>query len=490
MYGVVDRQDERCAGLGHAQMPVPMLFGGDRKEPATLGQRENLGAPVIDPHEPMIPGLPGWRQGSKVHTVGLKESHRLRVLRPLELIDPPVTMTIMSQRPECETPSQGIGRSPLRVGIIAPPWLPVPPVAYGGTENVIDILARGLVTAGVDVVLVTTGDATCPVARRWVFPHALGVGNGGVAEEACHVIGAYSMLGDVDIVHDNSMVGPIYALSVPSPPVVTTNHGPFNDILTPVYQAISQRTPVIAISNHQASEAHGVPIAAVIHHGIDVERIPFGSGTGGYAAVLGRMHPDKGIEEAIAAARAAGMPLRIAAKMTEFAEREYFNTRVAPHLDDEIEYVGELGRSDKYDLLKDAVCLLNPIRWDEPFGMVMIEAMACGTPVVTNERGSASEIVDHGETGFLCDDEPSLVSSLHKVTSLDRSRCRAAVEQRFSSNRMAADHIALYRRLISGVADCPDTDTDQRRGASLGGPRPVGSAHGCRSAKPASVSVA
>ena len=228
------------------------------------------------------------------------------------------------------------------MGIIAPPWLPVPPVAYGGTENVIDILARGLVAAGVDVVLVTTGDATCPVPRRWVFPRALGVGNGGVAEEARHVIGAYSMLHDVDIVHDNSIVGPLYALSVPSPPVVTTNHGPFDEMLTPLYRAISQRTPVVAISHHQASEAAGVSIAAVIHHGIDVERIPFGCGTGGYAAFLGRMHPNKGIEEAITAARAAGMPLRIAAKMTEPAEREYFNARVAPRLGGDIEYVGEL----------------------------------------------------------------------------------------------------------------------------------------------------
>jgi len=380
-----------------------------------------------------------------------------------------------------------MARGSLRVGIIAPPWLPVPPVAYGGTENVVDILARGLVTAGVDVLLVTTGDATCPVPRRWVFPHALGVGNGGVAEEACHVIGAYSMLGDVDIVHDNSMVGPIYALSVPGPPVVTTNHGPFNEILTPVYRAISQRTPVIAISNHQASEADGVSIAAVIHHGIDVERIPFGTGTGGYAAFLGRMHPDKGIEKAITVARAAGMPLRIAAKMTELAEREYFKALVAPRLGGDIEFVGELGRTEKYELLKDAVCLLNPIRWAEPFGMVMIEAMACGTPVVTTNCGSAPEIVDDGETGFLCDDESSLVASLHRVISLDRSRCRAAVEQRFSSRRMAADHIALYRRLISGTADCPDND---RQAASFGGPRLEGSPRGRRPAKSATVSVA
>jgi len=389
-------------------------------------------------------------------------------------------MEVMTQSLDCEA-RVGFAQSPLRVGIIAPPWLPVPPVAYGGTENVIDILARGLATAGVDVVLVTTGDATCPVARRWVFPHALGVGNGGVAEEACHVIGAYSLLRDVDIVHDNSMVGPLYALSVPSPRVVTTNHGPFNEILTPVYCAISQRTPVIAISHHQASEADDVSIAAVIHHGIDVERIPFGSGSGGYAAFLGRMHPNKGIEDAIMAARVAGMPLRIAAKMTELAEREYFNSRVAPLLGGDIECVGELGRVEKYDLLKDAVCLLNPIRWAEPFGMVMIEAMACGTPVITNNRGSASEIVDHGQTGFLCDDGSSLVASLHKVTSLNRSHCRVAVEQRFSSQRMAADHVALYRRVISGAMD--PANTDRPRAANHGNPGFAGAQHNHRSMK-------
>jgi glycosyltransferase involved in cell wall biosynthesis len=404
----------------------------------------------------------------------------VRVLRLWELVDLPATMGIMTQHLDCEVPGPALER-PLCVGIIAPPWLPVPPVAYGGTENVIDILARGLVAAGVDVVLVTTGDSTCPVTRQWVFPRALGVGNGGVAEEACHVIGAYSMLRDADIVHDNSMVGPIYALSIPSPRVVTTNHGPFNEILTPVYQAISQRTPVIAISNHQASEAEGISIAAVIHHGIDVERIPFGAGTGGYAAFLGRMHPNKGIEEAIMAARAAGMPLRIAAKMTELAEREYFMSRVLPRLGGDIEFVGELGRNEKYDLLKDAVCLLNPIRWAEPFGMVMIEAMACGTPVVTNDRGSASEIVDDGETGFLCDDESSLIGSLLKVTSLKRSRCRAVVEQRFSSHRMAADHIALYRHIISGAEDCPDTDLPRPTGHKSAGIE--GAQHSHRSMK-------
>ena len=175
------------------------------------------------------------------------------------------------------------------------------------------------------------------------------------------------------------------------------------------------------------------------------------------------MHPDKGLRKR-SRGRAAGMPLQIAAKMTELAERQYFVDRVEPLLGGEIEFVGELGRVEKYDFLKDAVCLLNPIRWDEPFGMVMIEAMACGTPVIANNRGSVSEIIDDGDTGFICHDEASLVASLRKVTTLNRSHCRVAVEQRFSSQRMARDHIDLYRRIISGEVDPPNANRPRATG--------------------------
>jgi len=341
------------------------------------------------------------------------------------------------------------------VGIIAPPWLPVPPTAYGGTENVLDILARGLVGAEIEVVLVTTGDATCPVPRKWVFAKALGVGNGGVAEEACHVIQAYEMLKDVDVIHDHSLVGPLYAQGIESPPVVTTNHGPFNDILTPIYRTVGDRIAVIAISKHQASTAIGVELAAVIHHGIDVDRIPVGAGGGGYAAFLGRMHPDKGVEPAITAARAAGLPLRIAAKMSEPGEREYFADHVRHELGGDVEFVGELNRDQKYKFLGDAVCLLNPIRWAEPFGMVMIESLACGTPVVATDCGAASEIVDNGETGYICD-LSSLERALREVGGIDRSHCRVVAEQRFSSQRMVNEHIAVYRRAIGSGRDLPE----------------------------------
>jgi glycosyltransferase involved in cell wall biosynthesis len=160
------------------------------------------------------------------------------------------------------------------------------------------------------------------------------------------------------------------------------------------------------------------------------------------------MCPEKGVAGAARIARAAGIPLRIAAKMREPRELDYFHREVQPLLGGDLEYVGEVGGDDKLELLGDALCLLNPIAWPEPFGMVMIEALACGTPVVTTPCGAAPEIVDDGVTGFVRGDEPSLARALGEVAHLDRDRCRRAVKERFSAARLAADHLDVYRRHI------------------------------------------
>jgi glycosyltransferase involved in cell wall biosynthesis len=350
----------------------------------------------------------------------------------------------------------------MRIAIIAPPWVPIPPSAYGGTETVLDTLARGLVFAGHEVLLFTTGDSTCPVRRDWVFDAAVGVGSGGAAAELRHVIAAYEAVKDFDIVHDHTLVGPLYAERLPWLPVVTTNHGPFLSDLGPLYRAVSSRVPVIAISHHQASTADEVNLAGVVHHGVDCARFPVGPGGGGYALFLGRMHPDKGVHTAARVARAAGMPLRIAAKMTEPHEVRYFAERVEPLLGGDVEYIGEVGTSDKLALLAGAVCLLNPIAWPEPFGMVMIEALATGTPVVTSPAGAAPEIVDHGVTGFVARNEEGLVSALGEVAGLDRATCRRTASERFSADRMVAEHVAVYQAVVaerelalSGAAPIP-----------------------------------
>ena len=346
------------------------------------------------------------------------------------------------------------GSGSIRIVMIAPPWVAVPPTAYGGTETVLDSLARGLHTAGHELLLFTTADSTCPVPKAAVLPKAIGVGVGGSATEMRHVIHAYQAAVDVraDIVHDHTLIGPVYADRFAGLRVVTTNHGPFQSELGDYYRAIGDRTPIIAISHHQASTATGTPVAAVIHHGVDLERFSFGHGDGGYALFLGRMCPEKGVDTAIRVARRARIPLRIAAKMSEPAEQLYFDQRVRPLLGGDIEYIGEIGGTDKTALLSGATCLLNPIAWPEPFGMVMVEALASGTPVVATPMGAVPEIVDHGQTGFVCSSEAALAAAMKSSPGLDRHQIRAAAATRFSAERMVSDHLTLYQTLTGDNA--------------------------------------
>ncbi len=339
-------------------------------------------------------------------------------------------------------------RNPLNIGMIAPPWVAVPPPEYGGTELVVDHLVRGLALAGHDVTLFTTGDSTCPVPRRWFHPRAVGT-TGGLIDELAHVEAAYEALGDCDVIHDHTLLGPLWAIANEvRPSVITTAHGPFNPELTELYRTIGQHLAVVAISHHQARTAPTVPVRKVIHHGIDVDRIPVGAGDGGYVLFLGRMHPDKGVHRAIDIARTASRRLLIAAKMWEPAERRYFAEFVEPELGPDVEYIGQVGGRDKWDLLGRAEALVNPIRWPEPFGLVMIESLAVGTPVLTFAEGAAPEIVDHGRTGFICDDDLDMSERLATVGTLDRRDCRRAAETRFSTVRMIGDHVDLYRQLL------------------------------------------
>jgi glycosyltransferase involved in cell wall biosynthesis len=223
-------------------------------------------------------------------------------------------------------------RAKLRVGLIAPPWVSVPPPVYGGTELVVDQLARGLAAAGHDVTLFTTGDATCPVERHSVFPRALGTPSDALAELR-HVQAAYEELSDVDVIHDHTVFGPLWSIACDTgTPGVTTTHLRFTPELIRLYTAVAPRMAVVAISHDQRASAPNVPVAAVIHHGIDVEHIPMGSGDGGYVLFLGRMSPDKGAHRAIAVARAAGKKLVLAAKMWQPEEHRYFTECVEPLL--------------------------------------------------------------------------------------------------------------------------------------------------------------
>ena len=352
---------------------------------------------------------------------------------------------------------RGLGVTSLRIGIVAPPWVPVPPPKYGGTEQVIDSLARGFLAAGHDVLLWTTGDATCPVPRGHVLPEAPGI-TGITTTELHHAINAHRALAEwgADVIHDHTLTGPAVARIIHDIPTLSTLHGEFDEPACSIYSTVAPHVGLIAISNDQASRAGDIPIRTVIPHGIDVDAFHVGSGSGdehgAYFAFLGRMAPQKGVHIAARAARETGQRLIIAAKMREEPEEEYFRTQVRPLLGDGVTYIGEVDHDGRVALLQNATALMNPIKWPEPFGLVMVEALACGTPVIAFRSGSAPEIVEHGVTGFVCDDEEELAKRLGAANRLDRSACRTAAETRFSLRRMVDDHLELFREVLSEAA--------------------------------------
>ena len=337
----------------------------------------------------------------------------------------------------------------MRIGLIAPPWLPVPPPGYGGTEVVIDNLARGLQAQGHDVRLFTVGDSTCPVPHEFLYPAEV-TPMGADIPEAAHVLAAYDALADVDIIHDHTILGPLVAgrRGIRQPPVVTTNHGLFTPQTRRIYAEVARHAWIVAISHSQALASGGIPIAAVIHHGIDLEVYQPGPGDGGYLVFVGRMCADKGVHLAVRVARRAGQRLVIVAKMRKPAERAYFEQRVRPLLGPGAEMPAELPLESRIELMRGAAALLNPITWREPFGLVMVEALASATPVLAFPNGAAPEIVDQGRTGYLCRDEAQMITAVGRVPEIERRQCRDAAERRFSLARMALDHQRLYRRIL------------------------------------------
>ena len=342
----------------------------------------------------------------------------------------------------------------MRIGLVAPPWTPVPPPLYGGIELVVDELARGFQAAGHEVTLFTTGDSTCPVDRRWVLPEAEGTRIGMAVPELRHVLGAYGALEHCDVIHDHTLVGPLLAArgGTGGRPVVTTVHGPLNEDLLDLYEALGDRVSIVCISEAQHRPAPQIPVARIIHHGIDADLFPIGEGKGDgdgpYCLFLGRMADDKGAHRAIRAARDAGMRILMAAKMREPWEVRYFTEMVEPLLGPDAVYLGEVPHEQKLELLGGAAALLFPIRWNEPFGLVMLEAMACGTPVLAFPEGAAPEVVTDGRTGFLCADEAEMSAAIARIDAIDRAECRAAVEGYFSTGRMVADHLDLFTALM------------------------------------------
>ncbi|WP_372595127.1 glycosyltransferase family 4 protein [Actinotalea sp.] len=351
--------------------------------------------------------------------------------------------------------------------------MPVPPIGYGGTEGVVDVLSRGLRQAGVDVRLFSVGSSTSPVPKAWWYEQPVRP-MGRTEAEAVQVVAAYAALADVDVIHDHTTLGPLAFGGRGGVPILTTCHGAFTPELRLLYRRIARTVPLVAISQSQRRSAPELPFARVIYHGLDLSGFPVGEGDGGYLAFLGRMGHGKGLHRAIRIARAAGRPLRFAAKMREEAECEYFDRVVAPLLSPDVEYLGEIGPSGRAELLRGAGALLNPISWPEPFGLVMVEALAFGTPVLAFPDGAAPEIVRDGQTGFLRGDEEELARCVARLDEIDRADCRRDVERRFSMERMVRLYLEQYERLLPGRPRGLRPPSPSRGSTGSGDPRPVG----------------
>jgi glycosyltransferase involved in cell wall biosynthesis len=268
--------------------------------------------------------------------------------------------------------------------------------------------------------------------------------------EVVHAARLPDLLADleVDVVHDHTFAGPLVTAAHGLPTVVTA-HGPVHGDMGAYYRMLSTRTSLVALSGAQREQLPGARWAATVPNGLRPTRLPFRADKGEHAVFLGRMSPDKGPVWAIDAARAAGVPLVMAAKCREDDEVQYFEQAVAPRLGGDVHWIGEVGGRRKAELLAGARCLLFPIDWEEPFGLVMIEAMACGTPVVALRRGAVPEVVEHARTGWVCDRPEELPVALLRAREIDPRECRAAVEQRFSDARLAAGYEQVYRRVLA-----------------------------------------
>jgi glycosyltransferase involved in cell wall biosynthesis len=340
------------------------------------------------------------------------------------------------------------GERPLRVAIVAPPWFEVPPDGYGGIERVCFELAEGLVDRGHEVTLVAAGrDRTRArfIAALPEPPPGLGTAEAPIQEiaYAARVADVLATL-ELDVVHDHSAAGPLVALRGDVPTVVTA-HGPTHGWLGEYYRALG--LPLVAASNAQRGTAPDLPWLATVANAVDVDSFAFSAEKDGYALFLGRLSPEKGVHLAVEAVRAAGMPIVIAGKCREDAELRYFRERVAPLVDEDVTWIGEVYGERKATLLARAACVVVAVQWEEPFGLVCVEALASGTPVVGLGRGAIGELVEHGRTGWLCDDPGDLPALIARAGELDPHECRAEAIRRFDTDAMVDGYVSVYRRL-------------------------------------------
>lgn len=340
----------------------------------------------------------------------------------------------------------------MKIAQLAPLYESVPPRLYGGTERVVYNLTEALVEMGHDVTLYASGDSTTSARLVPQAERALRLDTTCKDPLARHMLMLESLYRDhldFDLIHSHLDYLPFAFARRSTVPFVTTLHGRLDmPDLPPLYDEYSE-LPVVSISDAQRLPLPQANWVATVYHGLRPERFAFKNEPGEYLAFLGRISPEKGVDVAIKLARQVGIPLRIAAKIDR-VDWEYYCATIKPLMDGPlVEYVGEIGEDEKSDFLGNALALLFPVDWPEPFGLAMIEAMACGTPVIAARCGSVPEVVDEGITGYIFDTFSDAVDAVERVLGFDRQACRETFEQRFTARRMAMDYVDVYNALLS-----------------------------------------
>lgn len=356
----------------------------------------------------------------------------------------------------------------MKIAQVAPLYESVPPRLYGGTERVVSYITEELVSQGHDVTLFASGDSSTSARLRPCCDHALRLQGGALLAPLAHHLNMVERVAQeahrFDVLHFHLDYLPFSLLRRLQVPAVTTLHGRL-DIpdLYPLFREFKDMN-LISISDAQRKFMPWTNWLSTVHHGLPESLYTAHKEPGKYLAFLGRVSPEKRVDRAIEIAKRVGLPLRIAAKVDP-ADQKYFDENIRELLrDPQVEFLGEIDEQQKQEFLGDALALLFPIDWPEPFGLVMIEAAACGTPVIAFRCGSVEEILEDGVTGFIVDNIEQAIQAVHRISSISREKCRSAFEQRFSARRMAHDYLCAYRRIIE-----KDQQEERERGLPLAG---------------------
>ena len=344
----------------------------------------------------------------------------------------------------------------MKIALVAPLMESVPPKLYGGTERVVSVLAEGLVARGHKVTLFASGDSRTAAELVPCCPHGLRL-NSGAADYTAY---ALTQLGDVyrraaefDVIHNHVDYFAFPFARLTTTATLTTTHGRLDlpEVLR-VYELFPEQA-LVSISRSQRAPLSNAKWITTVYNGLNLTAFTFRSEPGTYMAFVGRISPEKRVDRAIEIARDVGMPLVIAAKVDP-TDRGYYEAAIEPMIrsSPNVEYVGEIDDAQKNALLGSAYASLFPVDWPEPFGLVMIESMACGTPVIALPRGSTREVIASGKTGFICDSYEEMVRAVRRLDEIDRQTCRRYVETKFSAHAMAVGYEQIYRRLVSGAA--------------------------------------